>query len=267
MIFKSSIYIVFIYIAVVSLNISADQSSDVNMYESMRRYAEMFGNNSDPATARKAQEKYAAEGDPTAIEYLRLQKISDDDKAEKAKLQKIEENKPMEYGFSEVVLNSPHGVYHVTKNGVNKIINVDGRYEGNSYKVESYIVKSKYSDFKKGEKAGDGWWYPSTQQFYVKGLEKATGGSHCEWWGDSNWSHSYKPVKLNIAGKMVNAFKENDSYQEDRVPERFCREYRFYSQSCQRVKCLSWEDARPDSYLVESEGTALYYYNNEVINK
>lgn len=158
-------------------------------------------------------------------------------------------------------IDSPHGVFVVTDKSVTQIHTVGSKDKDGDYEIKLYNIKSIYSAFKEGELASIGWWYPSSQQIYVQQLLKAIGGSQCQWWGDANWSYSFKTINLNISGKIVNAYKESENFKQKRIPKRTCNNYRFYTDNCERVRCNNWVAPKADTYLIRSKEDALNYFH------
>jgi|GEM_PF-1275835 len=159
-------------------------------------------------------------------------------------------------------IKSPHGLFFISKWGISQIRNVDEKHESGNYEIESIVIKHSSSQFGKGEVSSVGWWIPSYQQFYTQRLMKPLSNSQCEWWSDASFSYSYKPVTLNISGNSINAFKASNEYIKNRMPKATCDSYRFYTESCERIRCNTWVEPKTNKYMARSKKDALLIFKN-----
>jgi len=173
----------------------------------------------------------------------------------------------MNSSVAEVVnkIDSPDGLYYVNPKGVNKISVVGEKDNDGDYKIQIYNEVSIYSAIQSGELTIRGWWYPALQQFNFQNYEKVIGVSRCNKWGERKWSFKYIQEKVNVLGRDISVYKQIYDYGKNNKPSGSCVGVRIDTNTCERHRCNSWEDPKPNGYIVKSKQDAhdLFYLIKE----
>lgn len=102
----------------------------------------------------------------------------------------------------------------------------------------------------------DGWWYPDTQQFWLKERLVMPGNEQCNQMSKHRWSYSLVSDQRTVAGRSIPLFEESSNFAEKRQP-RICVNVRLKPQSCEILSCNQYEELPPRFVIVESKTDAV----------
>lgn len=147
-------------------------------------------------------------------------------------------------------INNPDGMYYVGLSGRALELKLflerdkDGTYAVDAFRIDD------------GTKMLDGWWYPDTQQFWLKERLVMPGNEQCNQMSEHRWSYSLVSDQRTVAGRSIPQFEESSSFASKRRP-RICVNVRLKPQSSEILSCNQYEELPPRFVIVESKTDAV----------
>lgn len=168
--------------------------------------------------------------------------------------------------IADTKLSNPDGLFHVQEDGIMEI-DVFERDEKGDYSLVMYVVANKNHNLYPGRLVFGGWWYPSSQQFYLHNYSDFGEGNKriCNSWNkNGSWTNSFTVSNnLSIGGKTYSGFKLTRNAPPERKPEERVCLIVSADENC-NITCAKWgypKGSKNGVYLVKSKKDAFKIYN------